>query len=120
MKSFFQLLTKIISLLEKFGTEKKGKSSSLEAFVLWLNREVLLGKKATYKKPGPYQPGTHAPRANVQLALLLHMLSKHYKLYSKKVLLDSDLVSMDGHTFLSTIYHTDSVRKMEVIHAYQV
>ena len=38
-------------------------------------------------------------------------------LQSKKVLYDSDLVSMDGHTFLSMLNHNDSIRKMELIKA---
>ena len=136
MKAFFELLSEIVSLLETFATETGDKDVSLEKFILWLNREALFrdevksyrymdhtehgpdehGKSSPHA-PGQVQEKDHASPANVHLTLLLNMLSKHFKIYSKKVLLDSDLVSMDGHTFLAALCDTDSMRKMELIRA---
>ena len=139
MKNFFELLTTVIGLLEKFVAQRGKSDMSLDAFIYWLNRETLFtaefgeyrhesgfmtrqkkSKKKERKiehKKSEHGKEDHGPSTNVQITLLLHMLSKHFKVYSKKVLSDSDLVSMDGHIFLSMICSTDSMRKMELIKA---
>ena len=132
MKPFFNLLSEIVSALEKFVSTANKKRVSLEAFILWLNREVLFKKEvasyhylheveeivATDRKSGTVSGEKgHTPPANVHLTLLIHALSKHFKLYSRKVLFDTDLVSMDGHTFLATLCDVKSMRKIELIRA---
>ncbi len=132
MKPFFNLLSEIVTALEKFVSTTSKKGTSLEAFILWLNREVLFKKEvasyhylpeieeiaATEKKSGATSgEKEHSTPANVHLTLLIHALSKHFKLYSRKVLFDTDLVSMDGHTFLATLCDVKSMRKIELIRA---
>ena len=134
MNKYFQLISDLIHLVDKFHQKTKKSTFSLESFILWLNREVFFKKlpPVSYPHnetkrlnlPDVYFPEkTHkkneylAIRANVQLTLLIHTLSKHLKHYSKKVLYDTDLVSMDGHTFLSMLNHIESIRKMELIKA---
>jgi len=131
MENFFELLSKVVALLEKFVADKGNREISVEAFVLWLTREILIdgefgpenkiGFARKHGNHGSGEPGDekhdHSPSPDVRITLLLHTLSKHFKKYSRKLLHDSDLVSMDGHLFLSTIYHIDSIRKMELIRA---
>ncbi len=139
MKPFFNLLSEIVSSLEKFVSTVDKKRISLEAFILWLNREVLFksetpsyrymngmeqmpltsrtSSQQTAETEKSRSLPTHAPSVNVHLTLLIYSLSKHFKLYARKVLSDSDLVSMDGHTFLATLCDVKSMRKVELIRA---
>ncbi len=133
MKLTFNLIQELVNLVQTYSEEKQGQVS-LESFILWLNREELFKKEADSRRY--FRRGSassiaelpeaashtaadpdHANPADVHLTLLLHQLSKHFKLYLKKVLLDSDLVSMDGHMFLSVLSETESLRKMELIRA---
>lgn len=143
MKPIFRLMNEINAQLETFASEKGSENIDLESFILWLNREALFQdeiKSHRYMKDALHpamkvvhpddddehehenevkhqlwDAPTHAHPSNVHLTLLLYSLSKHYKLYSRKVLLDSDLVSMDGHTFLSALSDTESMRRMDLI-----
>ena len=136
MKPFFNLLSEIVSSLEKFVSTVDKKRISLEAFILWLNREVLFkretpsyrymngveqmplrSRRSSQQTAETEKTPTHAPSVNVHLTLLIYTLSKHFKLYARKVLSDSDLVSMDGHTFLATLCDVKSMRKIELIRA---
>ena len=119
MKNYWTLLNQIIELLENFENQRGIKEISLENFILWANQQLFFKERViTHKRPdGEEYQVQHGHKSNVKLAQLLHELSKHFKLYSKKVLLDSDLVSMDGHNFLSMLYHCDSMRKIELIKA---
>lgn len=118
-KQPFQLITELIELSEEFITQKDEREASLESFILWLNREVLFNESRKHQHGPNKEPENcdHPGDANIKLTHLLLVLSKHFKLYSRKAFVDSDLVSMDGHRFLSTLAHTDSLRKMELINA---
>jgi len=129
MKPHHKLLMELISLTEKYQNEMNDDGMMLEDFILWLNRTVLLKSlsPAVYHDDDINNIRLHtdsnvgaeeefvAKRANVQLTILLHQLSKHFKIYSKKILVDTDLVSMDGHMFLSSLYHTESMTKAKLI-----
>ncbi len=117
MKQPYQLLSELVTLLEEFTAQKKHEEMSLESFILWLNSEVLFKQtRLSNNLNEPNQPKGHHPGdINIKLTFFLIMMSKHFKVYSKKVLVDSDLVSIDGHTFLATLYHAESLRKMELI-----
>jgi len=135
MNKYSQLITDVVQLIDKFQQKTKKGTFSLEAFILWLNREILFSKlppvhyphseKSIFNLSDIYLKKNildkdHkylANRVNVQLAMLIYTISKHFKQYSKKVLYDTDLVSMDGHIFLTMLYHNDSIRKMELIKA---
>jgi DNA-binding MarR family transcriptional regulator len=111
MKQPYGLLSEIVVLLEAFASEKEGEDFSLEAFILWLNREVLL--RAELHTRGQ----AHPIRADTQITLLLNQLSKHFKLYSKKMLAQTDLVSIDDHIFLAMLNEKKSERKMTLVEA---
>jgi DNA-binding MarR family transcriptional regulator len=117
MKKTFKLINELMVLVEEFRESGGEDKITLELFLLWLNRKVLLNNRIlTHIDPDENKfQLQHGPRVNVKLSLLLHELSKHFKMYSKKVLMDSDLVNMDGHNFLSSLYRTNSMRKMELI-----
>jgi len=129
MKSHHKLFLELMTLIEQYENEVKEKGITLEDFILWLNRSVLLKSlppvvyhdddnnniRVHLDSPGSDNPDYLAKRANVQLTILLHQLSKHFKIYSKKILADSDLVSIDGHMFLSTLYHIDGMTKARLI-----
>lgn len=117
MKQSFNLINELVKLVEDFSKVNKQNEVNLENFVLFLNQKILFKNRILTHVDtiGDKYQLEHGPRANIKLSLLLHELSKHFKLYSKKVLLDSDLVSMEGHNFLSSLYHADSMRKMELI-----
>ena len=129
MKPHHKLLMELISLTEKYQDEVKDDAIMLEDFVLWLNRTVLLNSlaPAVYHDDDINNIRLHTDsnvktgeefvvkRANVQLTIMLHQLSKHFKIYSKKILVDTDLVSMGGHMFLSSLYHTESMTKAKLI-----
>ena len=123
----FELILGLVSKVREFQQSKSGTQMSIESFAIWLNQQVLIGEEKDRRTPRSLKKEllkkekssefTTSP-INVQLTLLLYMLSKHFKLYSRKVLHDTDLVSMDGHTFLASLSHTESMTKMELIRAH--
>jgi len=117
--SNFDLLTKLIPLLEEFQEAKNGtESRSVEHFSDWLNQQVLMRTNFPDKRL-PEAGETGLPRGedkDATLGKMVYYMYRYARFYTKKALKDSPLNSLDEFTFLVTLLHTPVTTKTELIH----
>lgn len=56
----------------------------------------------------------------MEVSFLLSLLNRHYKAYAKSALIESDLSSPEGFSFLYHLNMVESFRKMELIKMHQL
>lgn len=108
MKTSLELLSDIIHWLEIFNKENPESEMSLEAFILWLNSKL-------FTEHHDAKSVHNDDILDMELSFLLALQNRHYKIYAKKALGDSELSSPEGFSFLYHLSLVDSYRKMELI-----
>lgn len=103
----------LIQWLETFTEEHPDKEADLKSFILWLNTKLFADEHAD-------QSAHDHGVLDMQLSFLLALQNRHYKTYAKRALLDSDLSSPEGFSFLYHLSLADSFRKMELIKMHQL
>ena len=103
----------LIQWLDTFTEEHTDKEADLKSFVFWLNTKLFADEHAD-------QSDHHHGVLDMQLSFLLALQNRHYKTYAKEALLDSDLSSPEGFSFLYHLSLADSFRKMELIKMHQL
>ncbi|MCK5537245.1 MAG: winged helix-turn-helix transcriptional regulator [Bacteroidales bacterium] len=109
MNNSITTLKKIVELFEIY-TENKN-DSGIEDFVLWLNK-YLFTENITNSN------NQHSP--DIHLTFLVSLLNKHYKNYTRRIFVESEISNAESYSFLYHLYLTDSLRKMELINMHQL
>lgn len=108
MKTSLQLISEIIPWLELFNKENPENEMSLESFIIWLNSRLIAEHHDAHS--------IHSDDVlDMELSFLLALQNRHYKVYAKRALGESELSSPEGFSFLYHLSLTDSYRKMELI-----
>jgi DNA-binding MarR family transcriptional regulator len=107
MEKSLDIVNKMVSYLQKYSNENGKEPGDFKEFVLWLNEYVIDPTQTTEKR--------HENHIDIELTFLLIMQSKHYKMYCKKALLNSEINTPDGYSFLYHLTLVESFRKMELI-----
>jgi len=108
MNNSLNIVSQLIGYLNQFETEKGEESIDIKDFILWLNG-VLFDQYHDVKTAGEEN------NLNSEITFLLIMQSKHFKMYCKKALQDSEINTPDDYSFLYHLSLVDSYRKMELI-----
>jgi DNA-binding MarR family transcriptional regulator len=97
-----------VEYLHRFEKDTKESPESLRAFISWLNQQIFENHvdESGHEKINP----------DMELTFLLIMQNKHYKMYCKDALADTEIKSPDEYSFLYHLSLADSFRKMELIH----
>jgi len=111
MKNSISTIKHIIELYETFTNEQHENETSLNEFVLWLNKYLFDQKKKEFDT-------NHSP--DIEITFLITLLNKTYKNLTKKVLSNSEISNADSYSLLYHLYMTDSIRKMELISLIQL
>jgi DNA-binding MarR family transcriptional regulator len=113
MKTSLELLSDIIHWLELFNKENPENETSLESFIIWLNSRLFAEH---YDAQSTHGEDT----LDLELSFLLALQNRHYKVYAKRALGESELSSPEGFSFLYHLSIVDSYRKMELIKMHHI
>ena len=108
MESTFNILQELVGWVEKFTMENLQEKKDLKDFIVWLNSKV-------FDDHSTHQLNEDNEMIDMELTFLLIMQNKHYKSYSKKALVNSEITTPDSYSFLYHLNLVDSYRKMELI-----
>ena len=109
MNNIITTLKKVVELYEIYTEDKN--DSGIEDFVLWLNKQLFTENNTNLINQ-------HSP--DIHLTFLLSLLNKHYKNYTRRIFVDSEISNAESYSFLYHLYLTDSLRKMELINMHQI
>lgn len=113
MKTSFEVIRTLIQWFETFMEENPDSEIELNSFIIWLNSKLFADEHAN-KSDHDHDD------LDMELTFLLALQNRHYKAYAKDALLESDLSSPEGFSFLYHLYLADSYRKMELIKMHQL
>jgi len=108
MNTTLNMLSEIISWLEKYEGENPTNDPDLNSFVIWLNSKLFADEQ---KQHSPQDTAL----LDMELTFLLALQHRHYKAYAKDALGESELSSPEGFSFLYHLSLVDSYRKMQLI-----
>ncbi len=108
MKTSFEVIRTLIQWFETYAEENTDSEIELNSFIIWLNSKLFADEHANRNEHDHDD-------LDMELTFLLALQNRHYKTYAKNALLESDLSSPEGFSFLYHLYLVDSYRKMELI-----
>lgn len=109
MRNSLNIASELIDFLKKYEEEKGYEPKDIKEFAFWLNHLVF----EQFHKVDNYH---NKSDIDTELTFLLIMQNKHFKMYCKDVLADSEINTPDEYSFLYHMCMVDSFRKMELIH----
>ena len=109
MNNSLNLISELIEYLNTYEKENGETPKDLKAFITWINQLV-------FDAHDTNEIGHNDISSDMELTFLLIMQNKHYKMYCKEALADTDIKSPDEWSFLYHLSLVDSFRKMELIH----
>ena len=108
MKTSLKAIIELIQWFETYTEENPDSEHELNSFIIWLNSKLFEDRDDNLT--------VHDQDIlDMELTFLLALLIRHYKAYAKDALLDSELSSPEGFSFLYHLSLADSYRKMELI-----
>lgn len=109
MNNSLNIVTALIEQIKRFESEKGQEPQDIKEFTIWLNQVV-------FEHHTSLKSGHEEDDIDMELTFLLIMQSKHYKMYCKEALVDTEINSPDEYSFLYHLSLVESFRKMELIH----
>jgi len=109
MKKSINYIKELLDYLDRFISAKGKEPDNLKEFLIWMDDRVFDREHDSEQFHSDSNP-------DMELSFLLIMQNKHYKMYSKKVLQDTEVGSPDEFSFLYHLLQVESFRKMELIH----
>ena len=113
MNTSFKVLGELIKWFESYTVENPESDGDLNSFIIWLNSKLFADEHTN-------QSEHDQDVLDMELTFLLALQNRHYKAYAKDALVDSDLSSPEGFSFLYHLSLVDSYRKMELIKMHQL
>jgi len=108
MNTSLNIIGELVNWLEIFTKENPDSEMNLKAFIIWINSRLFAEEHADLS--------IHENEAlDMQLTFLLTSQHRHYKAYAKNALVESEISSPEGFSFLYHLSVVDSYRKMEII-----
>ena len=108
MNTSFKVLGELVKWLETYTVENPESEGDLNSFIIWLNSKLFAHEQTN-------QSEHDQDTLDMELTFLLALQNRHYKAYAKDALVDSDLSSPEGFSFLYHLSLVESYRKMELI-----
>ena len=108
MSNTLNILAELIEHLRRFEIEKGHEPKDVKEFAIWLSRLM-------FESHNSLHSNNEKDNIDMELTFLLIMQSKHYKMYCKEALANTEINSPDEYSFLYHLSIFDSFRKMELI-----
>ena len=109
MNNSLNIISELIEHVKRFENEKVQEPKDVKQFIIWLNQFL-------FEQYNALESSHDKNDIDMELTFLLIMQSKHYKMYCKEALVNTDINSPDEYSFLYHLSLVDSFRKMELIH----
>jgi len=109
MNNSLNIIAELIKHVKRFENEKGQEPKDVKEFIIWLNQLL-------FEQYHALESSHDENDIDMELTFLLIMQSKHYKMYCKEALINTDINSPDEYSFLYHLSLVDSFRKMELIH----
>ena len=123
MVTTIQFLKELLPDIETYLESKGSMDADIDSFTLWLNQRMIKFEHKDHDGIGSH-PHREAFHAHVGLdGKLFHsilFLNRFAKLYIKKALADSELVSVEDLHFLLMVNHKKSIKKSELIYSHML
>jgi len=104
-------IKQIIELFEIYTQDMSKEAVNIENFVLWLNNRL-------FNISDSDMENKHNP--DIHLTLLISLLNKHYKSYTRSIFTGTPISNAESYSFLYHLYLSESFRKMELIKIHQL
>ncbi|GAB3745469.1 MarR family winged helix-turn-helix transcriptional regulator [Spirosoma pomorum] len=110
----YQLIQDLISHVATFEEEQpQAEQQTLFNFVTWLNGQLM---QVVAERPQPQEPTTTAAESpDVMLGILIGYLYRYSRIYTKKGLENTPLVTYDDFTYLATLRAHQPMTKIDLI-----
>ena len=112
----YKNLSELSAYLEKFELEQGIKNFSINGFAKWLEKETGI-EKASDRFVTNSNPNNFMEQSiDVQISILIGRMAKYARVYSKKVLQNTELSGLDDYSFMATLMFNESMTKSELTH----
>lgn len=113
----YQFVRQLIELAEQFETaHPESQAQNLINFSAWLNDKIINKKSGDIKMSG--QIITPYETVESVLGKLITFLYRYARIYSKRSLEHTPLITPDDFTYLALVFSRGSITKMEVIESH--
>ena len=109
MNNSLNIVAELIEHLRRFEIEKGQEPRDMKEFANWL-------RQLMFESHNSLESNQEESNIDMELTFLLIMQNKHYKMYCKEALANTEINSPDEYSFLYHLSLVDSFRKMELIH----
>ncbi|MFD2574117.1 MarR family winged helix-turn-helix transcriptional regulator [Spirosoma soli] len=110
----YQLIQDLITYVATFEEEQpQAEQQTLFNFITWMNRQLM---QIAADRPAPIEPTTTAAESpDVMLGILIGYLYRYSRVYTKKGLENTPLVTYDDFTYLATLWAHQPMTKIDLI-----
>ncbi len=108
MKTSLKPIIELIQWFETYTEENPDSEHELNLFIIWLSSKLFANENDNISVHDK-------DMLDMELTFLLALQNRHYKAYAKDALVESELSSPEGFSFLYHLGLVDSYRKMELI-----
>ncbi|WP_128545981.1 MarR family winged helix-turn-helix transcriptional regulator [Larkinella soli] len=109
----YGIIQELISYLQAYEDQTRADRQTLFHFIAWMNGQMVDKAMANPHPEAPGQTSTESP--DVQLGILVGFLNRYSRLYSKKALDDTPLVTLDDFTYLAALWSSQPMTKTALI-----
>ncbi|WP_304238189.1 MarR family winged helix-turn-helix transcriptional regulator [Jiulongibacter sediminis] len=104
----YEILKELIALSEAYELENSPKEWRREQFIAWL-------LQSGEKEEGPFKKDDTIPSQDGLIAMFISLLFKYAQFYSKRILKDSPLYSLDDFGMLAGLFPNIELKKTDLI-----
>jgi len=115
MSKKYKLLKDLLPLMERFEEENQGGEGDMMSFALWLAESLTSEKHPDEEVDSRGESLAKHHEFDVQITAVVGYLFRYAKHYSKKVLKDKVLATIDDYVFLASLIITPGLTKSELI-----
>lgn len=104
----YEILKELIALSEAYEKENSPKEWRREQFIAWL-------LQSGEKEEGPFKKDDTIPSQDGLIAMFISFMFKYAQFYSKRILKDSPLYSLDDFGMLAGLFPNNELKKTDLI-----
>ena len=109
----YQLLKKVIALVEEFESEKNNEVVDLNNFIAWSSTKII--DKSILEQQECKIPNSDVFQINSEISRYIFRLNKFAAFYSKDLLQNLPLISLNDFGFVANVHKANEIAKMDLI-----
>lgn len=110
----YQLLRELLDFVDRFEKEQPdNEQQTLFNFMAWMNQRLVDRHRTGQQPSEPGEQRLESP--DIYLGIMIGYLYRYSRIYSKKALEDTPLVTQDEFTYLATLWRHQPMTKVALI-----